>query len=263
MTDLCARPAEPLLPPADHPPGVNPRRAGSSGQHRARGTSSARVDRVSPGCQSDLVADFNLRELERRFRASGGVEDEAAWLRARVQAGELSQDRLELAALCGHPGALAALGGETLEPWSRDSAPSFVLELKDHGPGLWLRATWAALHEYTATLSQELERGEASRPWEFRLREELRIAQAGAQVVGDYLRDPCDRHRAVLQKWSAGCDPLESVGFAVHHARRACLVTPPEAVVATMSRYLADFALGYRDPVREHAEAPQREAAGE
>ena len=29
------------------------------------------------------MTDLHVRELERRFRASGSVEDEAAWLRVR------------------------------------------------------------------------------------------------------------------------------------------------------------------------------------
>jgi len=34
------------------------------------------------------VTDDRLRELERRFQETGAAEDEAAWLRARVRAGE-------------------------------------------------------------------------------------------------------------------------------------------------------------------------------
>ena len=67
------------------------------------------------------MADARLRDLERRFRASGSVEDEATWLRARVQAGELEQSRLELAAYCDHPAAVAALacqsGPRRLDDW--------------------------------------------------------------------------------------------------------------------------------------------------
>ncbi len=55
------------------------------------------------------MTDANLRELERRFRASGTVKDEAAWLRARLYSGELEQSRLEIAAHLGHGGALTAL----------------------------------------------------------------------------------------------------------------------------------------------------------
>jgi len=59
--------------------------------------------------QTAWVSDGTLRELERKFRETGSVEDEAAWLRARVQTGDLEQERLEFAAQCGHAAALAAL----------------------------------------------------------------------------------------------------------------------------------------------------------
>ena len=57
------------------------------------------------------MSDQKLRDLERRWRETGSVEDEAAYLRERVRVGDLTQERLELAAYCGHEGARAALGG--------------------------------------------------------------------------------------------------------------------------------------------------------
>lgn len=56
------------------------------------------------------MADDDIRELERRFRASGAVDDEQAWLRARVRAGSLSRERVRLAASLGCPAAASALG---------------------------------------------------------------------------------------------------------------------------------------------------------
>jgi len=55
------------------------------------------------------MSDTDLRGLERRWRETGSVEDEAAWLHARVQAGELEQSRLRLAAYLLHEGARLAL----------------------------------------------------------------------------------------------------------------------------------------------------------
>ena len=54
------------------------------------------------------MSDQRLRELERRWRETGSVEDEAAYLRERVRVGDLTQERLELAAYCGHEGATRA-----------------------------------------------------------------------------------------------------------------------------------------------------------
>ena len=56
------------------------------------------------------VSDQRLRELERKWRETGSVEDEAAYLRERVRVGDLTQERLELAAYCGHGGAKRACG---------------------------------------------------------------------------------------------------------------------------------------------------------
>lgn len=55
------------------------------------------------------MTDLHLRELERRFRLAGSVDDEAAWFAARVKAGELSGERLALAASLArrHPGAIS------------------------------------------------------------------------------------------------------------------------------------------------------------
>jgi len=56
------------------------------------------------------MGDQRLRELDRRRRETGRAEDAAAWLSERLRAGELTRDRLELAAACGDPGARHALG---------------------------------------------------------------------------------------------------------------------------------------------------------
>ncbi len=51
------------------------------------------------------MSDERLREAERRWKESGSVEDEARYLLERVRAGTLTQERLELAAYCGHHAA--------------------------------------------------------------------------------------------------------------------------------------------------------------
>ena len=64
------------------------------------------------------MSDSNLRELERRLRASGSIEDEATWLVARVHAGDLGQSNLELAARLGHEAAALATGqGPSARGW--------------------------------------------------------------------------------------------------------------------------------------------------
>jgi len=66
------------------------------------------------------MSDADLRGLERRFRETGSVEDEAAWLLERVRSGGLEESRLELATFLGHRAATLALSGEprVLKPGS-------------------------------------------------------------------------------------------------------------------------------------------------
>lgn len=51
------------------------------------------------------MSDRRIRSLERRWHESGALEDEVAYLRARVSADLLTVAELEIAALCGHAGA--------------------------------------------------------------------------------------------------------------------------------------------------------------
>ena len=55
------------------------------------------------------MCDQELRRLWRRWCESGALADEVAWLRARLRAGTLAPERVELAAWCGHPGARTVL----------------------------------------------------------------------------------------------------------------------------------------------------------
>lgn len=80
--------------------------------------------------------DERLRQLERRRKETGTVAAEAAYLLERVRAGELTRERLELAAYCGHGPAVEALGaaagpGDLLE---------LVTGLARFGPPVLMRA---------------------------------------------------------------------------------------------------------------------------
>ncbi|MGE0710989.1 MAG: hypothetical protein AB7N76_28075 [Planctomycetota bacterium] len=66
------------------------------------------------------MSDERLRELERRWQDSGTVEDEASYLLERARVGELSPERLQLAAYCGHPAALHATGAQAPPSPSRE-----------------------------------------------------------------------------------------------------------------------------------------------
>jgi hypothetical protein len=62
------------------------------------------------------VSDARLREVERRWKTSGTVEDEAAYLVQCLRSGDLAAPLLGLAAWLEHPAALAALRSPLLDP---------------------------------------------------------------------------------------------------------------------------------------------------
>lgn len=104
--------------------------------------SAALALRLTPSrAKLPYVNDQRLRELERRFRATGALADEVAWLQARVQTGALDPLRLELAARLGHPAAGSILPDSARAP--------LVLpplgELIRFGPALPLRAGLVAV----------------------------------------------------------------------------------------------------------------------
>lgn len=59
------------------------------------------------------MSDLRLRQLAREARACPSAETESALLRERLRTGELSLERLELAAYCGHEGAIDFVSHET------------------------------------------------------------------------------------------------------------------------------------------------------
>jgi len=88
------------------------------------------------------VTDSRLRELERRFRSTGAVVDEAARLAERARVGELPVAALDLAAYLGSVAARLALAGDVaLAP---ESEAEWLIGLHDRDPVLWVRALIAA-----------------------------------------------------------------------------------------------------------------------
>ncbi len=95
------------------------------------------------------MSDAVLRDLERRWRQTRSVDDEAAYLLRRVRAGDLSQPRLDLAAYCGHP-AFAAAGKQ-----GPDRAEAFLVGLVPWGREACVRAGVAAFRAaFGATASK-------------------------------------------------------------------------------------------------------------
>lgn len=93
------------------------------------------------------MSDARLRALERRWRETGADADEAAWLKARLQAGELTRDGLGVAAALGHAAAAQALGEPPAAP---PAALMDLLSALREWPEAFVRAVVALAHAVPA-----------------------------------------------------------------------------------------------------------------
>lgn len=232
------------------------------------------------------MSDLGLRELERRFRASGSVEDEAAWLRGRVQAGELEHGKLELAAGVGWPAASLATGVQPAGGWEGVSAvlppddtslhvrcalaPGRVVRPADErhsdliACGLARLEEWVTLRDESAAhrLSQAAEdlyhafiygpsAAPAESPERADLVEDRSSAIAEAIVFSRHILDEeAEEPRAEI--------PTEFwlLRSALEFWVRAL---GEEATVEAIRDDVAPWLLGYADPVRERVEVRQQE----
>lgn len=108
------------------------------------------------------MSDERTRSLERLWRETNDPRDEAAYLRERLRVGDLTPERLELAAYCGRPGAVVAVGRmpAVSPPFAGEMAllpegdwrdlGRWVLGLARWGHSLPARATQAAYAAATA-----------------------------------------------------------------------------------------------------------------
>ena len=219
------------------------------------------------------MSDQHLRELEAAWRASGTVEDEAAWLRSRVQAGELEEERLELAAYCGHRAAASA-APERAAP---DNTRAWVESLREHGQavaarvavacGLVAHAAWIAVEE---TFGRRWTEGDRA------------AALAAIHAAESWVVCPCWAHQEaagvaaqVVSSWPPPACCFEYVAGTVRTEKAgtsgwfrsavegACVLSSEDQIRSAVRAELVPWALGYSDPVRERVEARQREAAGE
>ena len=130
------------------------------------------------------MSDETLRRLERRWRETGAVEDEAALLAALLRAGELSRSALEVAVHLGHEAATSVVG-LGVSPASELADPQLRAEgLLRWGQAVCVRFCIAcaerALSERRA-LGQEL-------PSE---------ALLAVRVANDWLACPCEEHALI------------------------------------------------------------------
>lgn len=200
------------------------------------------------------MSDQQLRELERRWRETGALEHEVALLRARVRAGALSPEQVELAAWCGHPGAREALAWEG-------------------GPGLAVRLPRRHLAEdesWAAELARRAGRegvacalAAAARHSSWWAAEELlevsrRRVQPAVRALEAWLRRPSPESLAEVSRAGQGSDAL--VATLVGD-----LTLEPDAAPVLLDSLVAVLAIdrnGHSEPWRTDMEEAMRAALG-
>jgi hypothetical protein len=218
------------------------------------------------------VSDETLRELERRWRRSGSLEDETLWLQERVRAGELAEERLRLRLTLAQ------------ERWP---VPQQILYAFDPcGPESWLRAAIAVAAPLAPGLAKEhpdacqpiawLQRAEAfvlghpaepAPPYEFgpqagdfedahhdvhwEAYEEARRAFASAQAWHAY------RVLRLLRDLPTWTDVSQASGVLMTALDRVAL----SEALAALRTEVVPWLLGLSDPVRERVEARREDAA--
>lgn len=126
------------------------------------------------------MSDERLRELERRWRATGAADDGAAWLVERVRIGDLEASRLMLAAYLGHHAARAAVDAPPAVPGD-DGA--WLAGLEGLEPGSATRACALAVLAVVGACRR------TGRPVPAE-----KDTRAILQAVEDWLICPCETH---------------------------------------------------------------------
>jgi len=102
------------------------------------------------------MADERLRGLERRWKETKAVEDEARYLRERCRVGELASDSLRMLACLSYPAASIALGDDDLcIPVSFTERYNFLEEGEDHQIRFLIAALQQLIVEFEATFPEQ------------------------------------------------------------------------------------------------------------
>ena len=140
------------------------------------------------------MSDARLRDLERRWRASGALEDEVAFLREALRSGALEREALHLAAYCRSEAAARVLdvpmGSPELDVWAAGLLPWGKVALVEAA---------LALAELTLPL------------WAFCFPRDARMQDAIAATQA-WLRCPCAVH--VEQAYLASVVAEEAQGLS-------------------------------------------------
>ncbi|MCO5170926.1 MAG: hypothetical protein M9894_31745 [Planctomycetes bacterium] len=208
------------------------------------------------------MSDARLREAERRWRESGALADEAAWLRERARAGALTDEALRLAAYVGHAAAAAALASPPLAP---AYVQAWIYGLQPWGVEACQRAAIAAARRALVRVPPGTRRGRYARSALARVERlvtglpPLPPLPWDPHVLDD---DPSPRERAAFEAACAVGETVHEVARVAQDARafeasaraggaviRAVEATDEPTVRAAVRDEVAAWALGERDPV--------------
>lgn len=212
------------------------------------------------------MTDARLRDAERRWRETGALADEAAWLRERVRAGALDDERLRLAAYVGHAAARLALATPVL---SSPYVQAWIYGLQPWGVEPAQRAAVAAARRALVHVPPDTRRGRYARGALARVERAvvglppLPPLPWDPHVLDD---DPPARERAAFDAACAAGETVHEVARAAPDARaleataraggvviRAVEATDEATIRAAVRDELAAWALGAGDPVLARA----------
>ncbi len=203
------------------------------------------------------MTDARLREAERRFAASGSVEDEGALFRERLRVGLIPRAHVDLAACLGDPAARAAVPDRspivlptraTLHRCG-SARPSWAAALQLRHPDALLRFLVAALRGGGVALPDGLELLELTlvtdtREWSPRRRDDAAEGRTWES-------------RALYQLYCFGSAEGGDGAVLVRDALSDLLPgdTALRSGVEAARSEVADWLLGRRDALRERVES--------
>lgn len=170
------------------------------------------------------MSDTELRRVERRWRETCCVVDEIAYLSARMTAGLLRRETLELARHCGHEASARVLGQAFVLPARIADVRSWSDGFRQWGGEAYVRMGVALAKAVLPLWENDEAREQAVR---------------AIDAIGTFLSDPCSSHeaRAAEAQRRAGERSVHN-GFQLALAR-----LPLEDVVATVAREIVPWAL--------------------
>jgi hypothetical protein len=198
------------------------------------------------------MGDAHLRELERRWCATGSAEHEAELLRTLVQTGALEAERLALAAHCGHPAALLIVPArQSAEANLRD----WALELERWREQAWIRVAIAAARSALGPAPRGLARRAIALAEDYALQPSSELSdRALGFAVGRRRPEGRLTVRAAFACAASitDVDPTAQVAEAM---RAAIGVLGVGKVRAAVRDEVVPWALGRGDPVAERVRA--------